>query len=367
MLSGYKIQIGSKIKFFMKTITLRQAIRWVIAIGLLPVWLSAQNHPPIDSLHGAFANFYVESTDTLYMEIETDVKDLLKTMYEEEYRDAALRYRNAAGEMESAEIELRTRGNSRKEICYFPPLKIKFDKDWLRERGLNPKLRDIKLVVQCSGGKRYEEYLLREFLAYRLYEIHSPFSLRTRLLHLRIIDSEGKRKAYDHYAFLLEDIDEMAARWSGLEINRESIRSSMLEDDPLMVLALFQYMIGNSDWSIPNLHNLKCIKLPMHIRMAPVPYDFDYSGLVNSSYAVPHESFPVSNVRQRFYRGPTCLLKDLEELIPFFMEKRQAVTELCEQFDYLPENNRKDMVDYLDEFYELLEKPEQAQREFQGF
>ncbi len=67
-------------------------------------------------------------------------------------------------------------------------------------------------------------------------------------------------------------------------------------------------MISNYDWSMRAApkgeeccHNGRLLAGAGLYQ--PVPYDFDYSGLVDASYAIPPESVPISNVRQRNYRG----------------------------------------------------------------
>jgi hypothetical protein len=68
-------------------------------------------------------------------------------------------------------------------------------------------------------------------------------------------------------------------------------------------VALFEFMIGNTDWFIQNRHNLEFVVVPGHNLLVPIPYDFDYSGLVNAPYAVHHTSLELPSVEIRYYQG----------------------------------------------------------------
>jgi hypothetical protein len=74
---------------------------------------------------------------------------------------------------------------------------------------------------------------------------------------------------------------------------------------------MFQHMLGNHDWSMRAgpagegcCHNGRLVgPLPGSTLLAPVPYDFDFSGMVGTPYATPPDQLPISNVKIRFYRG----------------------------------------------------------------
>ena len=89
-----------------------------------------------------------------------------------------------------------------------------------------------------------------------------------------------------------------------------------------------------------------------------MPYDFDYSGLVDTAYAVPDtKAFGIQSVRDRLYRGP-C--KSAAELEPFFARFRSVKPDIMALFEALPDMApayRKDAQRYLEEFYRTLERP----------
>ena len=81
-----------------------------------------------------------------------------------------------AGEPARFEIELSARGLSRRTrgYCAFPPLRLDFDADTLGGTVLDGQNR-LKLVTTCRPSRNYEQIIVHEYLAYRLYnEITRP-------------------------------------------------------------------------------------------------------------------------------------------------------------------------------------------------
>ena len=119
---------------------------------------------------------------------------------------------------------------------------------------------------------------------------------------------------------------------------------------------LFQYMIGNTDWSIPKYHNIK-LMVPKNDTLAKpyaIPYDFDYCGLVDASYAVPAEGLGIETVRERLYRGFPRSLDELQAAINVFQEKKESIMYYINHFELCSTKCRKAMVAYLDEFYKTV-------------
>ena len=293
----------------------------------------------------------------LEVTIETDMKLLLKNKYEEEYQPATFIYKNDEGETMTWEIELRARGVLRKEVCYYPPVKLKFKDPELAGRGMSEKHSSLKLVHQCKTGVVNEQYTAKEMLCYRLYNLVTPESFRVRSLRITYLDTGRDGKAVEMIAFLIEDLDEMADRLDGQAIRRESFGSNMLESEPYLTMSVFQYMIGNTDWAVGNLHNLELIKLPQYRKVLSIPYDFDYAGLVNTSYAVPAEKLPIQSVTQRLYRGPECNETEARKVIGYFLSLETEIMNLCETFPLLDDRSRSDVIHYVSKFFEELKSP----------
>jgi hypothetical protein len=82
-----------------------------------------------------------------------------------------------------------------------------------------------------------------------------------------------------------------------------------------------------------------------------VPYDFDYTGLVNAHYAVPGEGLPIESVRERYFLGPCRNEGDYEEIVDHFKDFYEPIIHYLEEFQYLEEDQREDMIEYIKDFY----------------
>ena len=135
----------------------------------------------------------------------------------------------------------------------------------------------------------------------------------------------------------------------------------------MTLVAIFEYMIGNTDWAVSVNHNIKLIVPVKDSTVAEpysVPYDFDYSGLVNSDYSVPDERLEIESVKQRLYRGYPRSDKELEIALEIFMLQKSNIYETINHFELLTPKSRKTMVSYLDEFYDIIRQPNQVKSVF---
>ena len=134
----------------------------------------------------------------------------------------------------------------------------------------------------------------------------------------------------------------------------------------MLLVALFEYMIGNTDWSVPVRHNIRTIRLKDDSLASPfsVPYDFDYSGLVNTDYAVPDPMLNIETVVERVYRGYPRTMDELNEAFKVFNSKKEEIYSLINNFKLLESNTKKSMIQYLDEFYKIIQKPNEVKSIF---
>jgi hypothetical protein len=128
-------------------------------------------------------------------------------------------------------------------------------------------------------------------------------------------------------------------------------------------LYLYYFMIGNVDWGTAQGHNVKIVQADQ-INF-PVPYDFDFSGLVDAPYATPstltqslHDS-----VRERLYRGVCMPGVDYQASFRRFNEVREPVLALVRNLEGMSEANRESARGYLEEFYEIINDPQRASAE----
>lgn len=302
-----------------------------------------------------FDHWYTGDDQTIDLTVNTDLGRLFRNPDKEIYQEAAINVKLADGTIEDYTGKIRLRGNMRREICQLPPLKLKFKKKDMTERGWLPH-NDLKVVIPCRDITISEQDLIAEFLTYRMYEQLTPLSLRVQMVKIRLKDSEEKKKDQELLAFIIEPVETLAARFDLQEVTRSSFRESFLEKDPYREMAFFQYMIGNTDWNVYNSHNLKFLGGAPFKRMIAIPYDFDYSAVVGTSYAVPYETLPIQTVSQRLYRGLSCEESEALELIKFFRKKEADLLQPVQNHPLLDDGKRKQMIRYLSSFFRLLDK-----------
>lgn len=273
-------------------------------------------------------------------------------------------------------IELSARGVSRRTlgICNFPPLRLNFEGDAVRGTPMRGQNR-LKLVTQCNGGAQYQQLIATEYLAYRLYNEITPMSFRVRPVNVTYRDSEGGRREERQWNYLIEHESDLARRNGdrvSLEIQAGAVRFAELDPRAASEYALFQFMIGNLDWDMVQVHGerdcchntrLLATSAESRERIIPVPYDFDSSGLVNAPYAVPPEQFGLRSVRQRYYRGLCRFNAEVPAAIATFQARREAINAVIAADPRLNESRRQSTQRYIDEFYEIIADPNQVERQ----
>jgi len=137
----------------------------------------------------------------------------------------------------------------------------------------------------------------------------------------------------------------------------------MKSSENITLLEVFQYMIGNLDWVVENCKNIELVQLA-DSTVVPVPYDFDYTGFVNPSYAVPASKYNQKTLRDRFFKGQDKSLAELQPVIELFEEKKKTFIQLINDFDQLPKRERKAMIYYLKSFYSIINRPNQVKNIF---
>ncbi|MBK8504328.1 MAG: hypothetical protein IPL46_20240 [Saprospiraceae bacterium] len=257
------------------------------------------------------------------------------------------------GREEPVPIRLASRGVTRKKICDFPPLHVYLPDSMALVLGWGA-YKKYKLVTHCHKNNDDDDLLLREFLVYQMYHLITPVSLKVQLCRSwYYTESDSIR----HFSFFIEDEDEMSYRVGG-DLLEDAIKELPPVDKvQYQNLVLFQYMIGNTDWNLTQRHNIKFIKIDDNPYLTPVPYDFDYSGLVNAPYATPYPTLPIKHVRERLwqYRGQSE--DDLSVSVSLFIAKKHELLQLIDLSNYVSDSSKKDMLDYVLSFYQQIEQP----------
>jgi hypothetical protein len=260
-------------------------------------------------------------------------------------------------------IQMQVRGHYRRSLCYMPPIKLIY-KD--NASAAFYHLKTLKLVSACKPGDTYEQYLLKEFLIYKLYNLITDKSLHVRLLNLSYQDSSGKKKTITRHAFLLEDAKEMAKRNDCADISDLKFATEKTNRRQMALVAIFEYMIGNTDWAVPVDHNIILIrpKKDSTARPFPVAYDFDFSGFVNTDYAFPDDRLGIENVRQRLYRGFPRTMEELNDVLSVFKARKAEIFTTVDNFNLLTPRSKKEITGYLDEFYRTINDPSDVKNVF---
>ena len=292
----------------------------------------------------------------LEITLESDFKNLVKRKFKDEYQEAIFTLMFNDSVRVTRNIKIKPRGHMRKSTCHIPPLKLNFSKKDAFTKQLQ-EFDKIKMVLDCKKGDIYEQYLLSEYYTYKIQNILTEYSLRARLLSVKYIDTSGKYKESTRFAILLEHIDQLADRHGGIRIETKNIRDLSTDRKTLTDAYLFQYLIGNTDWSIPGMHNIYMLKSNDPAKPKPyvIPYDFDYAGIINTIYAVPDEQLGIETVRERVYRGVCLPEADLIKAKERILLKKQDIYQLIQNDQLLDKRTKKSTIKYFDEFFLIFE------------
>ncbi len=283
---------------------------------------------------------------------------------ENEERPGTLVIPNANGESVSLEVQLRTRGNFRlkRSTCSFPPIRVNF-KTKQAENTVFEGQDKIKLVTHCQDGREeYEQYVLQEYLNYRMYELVSPQSFKVRLARITYHDTSGEKEPLTRYAMFIEDEDTMAGRLGGNIVEMPQAHPTLIDQRAAAVMEVFQYMIGNTDFSAVGLHNVKLVRTDANVWYG-VPYDFDWAGIINARYATPDARLGTRTVRERVFRGLCRTDVDYAPIYQMFNERKEDFYGLYRNLEPLDEKRREKALEYLDGFYEVINDPGKLDRQ----
>lgn len=313
-----------------------------------------------------------ECDEPLSFTLELPMRALLRHADDRPLLDGQLYYNDETGKRVTLDVRVTSRGHSRLAICGFPPLSVMFHPAQV-DGTVFAGQKKLKIVMQCKRGNRYLDYLRQEYGIYRAFGEVSDVAFRVRLLDILFADSESGKREERQHAFFIESLDELRAR-TGLEtVRHKRLRPEQLDARYAVVFELFQFMIGNTDWSILKgpgdedcCHNGKVLAAgEAEEGWIVVPYDFDQAGVINAPYALPHEELPIRSVRQRLYRGRCEHTGSLDESIALFNERRAAITAALASAG-VSEKTRRRQTDYVDGFYDIINSPRDLARHVTG-
>ena len=339
---------------------------WTLAIFILaPFLMHAQDAPGegelIDTIDTSVDLF--NETGPMDITLTFDLKKYQRNKFEGEYIPVHFHYQiNDTLGLEKS-IRIKARGAFRRKHCSFAPFWLNIRKADIANQHLQ-EVKRMKIVTHCRGSNEYADYLLKEYLAYKIYNILSPVSFRVRLLRMKYVDTGRKNKVTESWAFMIEPEEMVAERHDALVIKKDELAMRFMEQESMDLVALFMYMIGNADYSIAGRHNVKILGLPGFGSKGytPVPYDFDYTGLVNANYAIPGENLGITSVTERYFMGLCRDMSKYQPVIDHMENYRDEILEMINSFPHLGKKHKNEMISYLEGFYNLASDPGAIQK-----
>jgi hypothetical protein len=303
-----------------------------------------------------------QSNDVLEVRLTAPMRALLLDRPIEEELPGSFQFTNTDGESLTVNVNVRTRGKFRRDRknCMFPPFRLNFKNSEVKGT-LFHKQNKIKLVTHCGGSAVYQQTILKEYIAYRILNVMTDISFRVRLLKIVYVDSEGKRKDDERYAFLIEHKDRLAKRIGKSVLEIAHTPSRGLDPEYMNLISVYHYLIANTDFSpITGPSGESCCH--NHVLFGnenektwSVPYDFDQAGLVDSPYAAPAPRFKIRSVQQRLYRG-RCYNNDaIDSTLAAYKDKKAAILATMSEVDMASKRARKEMTDFIESFYKGID------------
>jgi hypothetical protein len=270
------------------------------------------------------------------------------------WRPMTLSYKKDDGSMVTIPLQARTRGIWRLKTCEFPPLRLNF-KGETTKGTIFHKLDKPKMVSYCRDTDSYEQYILQEYQLYRVYSLLTPLSHRVRLLKFTYADSGSGKIRAKRYGFIMEEPGALGNRMGGKIREQKGALPGDLDPFQDALFGVFQYFIGNTDFSVAALHNVELFFRPDG-DVAPIAYDFDFAGAVNARYATPDEKLNMVNVRQRRFRGYCTTSDQYDKVFALFNEKKAGIYALYADSvgKLMDAGTVRETLRYFDDFYNTI-------------
>jgi len=329
---------------------------WLSLLLLVSGPLFAQEETPniqyVDTIDTSADIFNDE--EPMRITLTFDLKKYQRERFKGEYMPVQFLYQFNDSVYLEKEMRMKARGEFRRSYCSLAPFWLNFRLADVANENLQDTRR-VKVVTSCRGSKTHDDYVLKEYLCYKIYNLISPVSFRVRLVRMKYVDTGRKNKLTEGWAFMIEPEEMLAARHQALLVQDDELAMRLVKPGQLDEVALFMYMIGNSDYSVTGRHNVKILGMPGFGSegYTLVPYDFDYTGLVNADYAVPGENLGISSIRERYYLGLCRSDEDFMVAIDHINQFRDEILQLVNDFPYLQDKEKKDVIGYLEEYYAL--------------
>ena len=324
---------------------------------LLSANLFAQDEPSFEDTVAVYQDlFYLE--EPLNLTMEFNIKEFKKKRRKDEYHQALMTCHVSETFQVTHPVRVKARGEFRRDECTMPPYWINIRYAGIEADSLQ-NVRKMKMVTRCKGAGVYRDLVLKEYLVYKIYNLLTPISFKVRLVRLNYIDTgKEKNNEFENWGFFIEPESMMARRLGARMIKSDKLSLRTVNPEMMDLVALFSYMVGQGDYSVTGRHNLKILALanPPPQGFITVPYDFDYCGLVNAPYATPGPDLGITSVTERYYLG-ACRDKSVHlQTVTKLAEYQDEIIELIMGFEYLDEDVRQDMADYITSYFDESER-----------
>jgi hypothetical protein len=301
------------------------------------------------------------SDEVLHIRLSGNIRELINDRSDKmQYHKLTLSYRTNDGSLTYLPVKVKTRGHFRRTeaSCTYPPLLFNFSKNKKAE-GLFLNQDKLKLVTACTG----DQYVLRECLVYQLYNLITQKSFKARLVKIAFDDTVRNTQSVELFSIFLEEENQMARRNHAQILDDKPLKPEQTRTEDFLIMAVFQYMIGNTDWSVQYFQNIKLITADRNLP-SPVPYDFDHAGIVSAPYARPEEALHLNSVRDRRFRGYCMPVSSFKNTFAIFNQHKKDIYRVYTECPYLDESYVKTTIQYLDDFYNTINDPESSAAEF---
>jgi hypothetical protein len=306
-----------------------------------------------------------KSNETMKVTMTAPWRDLSRQESNQNPYPAKIEFTDDLGNTVTLDMTVERRGITRQKICDFPPVKLRFDKEAVKGTTFRGQ-KSMKMVTHCKRATRFEQFYIKEMLAYQMYNLITDYSFRVRPLTVKYVDSKTGSTDESRFAFLIEDDSDVAKRNGLKKLKLPKMKVSQLDSKVTSEFSLFQYMIANVDWAALSgpkpecCHNVKLIG-PDPLQAAdhafPIPYDFDSSGMVDAPYAGPPRGLPIKSVTSRLFRGYCRQNDTLEDARVHILAQRSAILALISDEDRLNSNTKKKTTKYIDKFFDIIQSP----------
>lgn len=348
------------------------------SIGLLALSLAVPAHlasQPADSAAGDKgphkAARLFRSSEPIALWLTADFKTVFKdkdSLSTKRY-PAKLQYLGEKGDTVSLDVELGTRGHFRLRTCDFLPLKVYFNKEQSAKGPFGGE-GSLKLGTHCKNSDAFIQNTYVEYAINRMYNLVTPLSIKARLSNVTWMNPKDPKFTVTQPGIWYQDEDDLMKEVGGKIVMQQGATGASMEPRQMAINDIFQYMIGNTDFSVWALHNYRVVAMDSSANWYAFAYDFDWAGLVNAPYAAPDAQlqikYNVTRVTDRLYRSVVCYPPDLlSKTVDLFKARKDSIYGTLRTIPELKPNRLKDAEGYLDKFYKELDDPKKVRSVFE--